>query len=80
VCCQASRSHAGSEHPFIGPDPACGISIGVAKKAVTDWTDRNHKKYWEPTTGLKQAKEFISRPSARRTKISPPGPVLYGTK
>jgi hypothetical protein len=33
----------GSEYPFIGPEPACGISIGVAKKAVRDWTNRNHK-------------------------------------
>jgi hypothetical protein len=23
-----------SEHPFTGPEPACGISMGVAKKAV----------------------------------------------
>jgi hypothetical protein len=23
-----------SEHLFIGPEPACGISVGVAKKAV----------------------------------------------
>jgi ribonuclease HI len=34
----------GSEHPFTGPEPACGISIGVAKKAVRDWMKRNHKK------------------------------------
>jgi hypothetical protein len=34
----------GSEHPFIGPEPACGISIGVAKKAVRDLTNINHKK------------------------------------
>jgi hypothetical protein len=27
-----------------GPEPACGISIGVAKKAVRDWMKRNHKK------------------------------------
>jgi ribonuclease HI len=27
----------GSEHPFIRPEPACGISIGVAKKAIRDW-------------------------------------------
>jgi ribonuclease HI len=27
-----------------GPEPACGITIGVAKKAVRDWTNRNHKK------------------------------------
>jgi hypothetical protein len=30
----------GSEHPFIGPEPDRGISIGVAKKAVRDWTNR----------------------------------------
>jgi hypothetical protein len=34
----------GSEHPFTGPEPACSISIGVAKKAVTDWMNRNKKK------------------------------------
>jgi ribonuclease HI len=34
----------GSEHPFIGPEPSCVISIGVAKKAVRDWTNRNHKR------------------------------------
>jgi hypothetical protein len=27
----------GSEHLFIQPEPACGISIGAAKKAVRDW-------------------------------------------
>jgi hypothetical protein len=37
-------ARTGSEHPFIGPEPACGISIGVAKQAVRDWTNRNHKK------------------------------------
>jgi hypothetical protein len=58
----------GSENPFIGPEPACGISIGVAKKAVRDWTNRSHNKHWESTTGLKQAKGFISGPPARRTK------------
>jgi ribonuclease HI len=30
-----------SELAFIGPEPACGISIGVAKKAVKNWTNRN---------------------------------------
>jgi hypothetical protein len=33
-----------SEHPSTGPEPACGISIGVAKKAVRDWMKTNHKK------------------------------------
>jgi hypothetical protein len=53
-------ARTGSENPFIGPEPACGMSIGAAKKAVRYWTNRNHKKYWKPTTGLKQAKGFIS--------------------
>jgi hypothetical protein len=57
-----------SEHPFTGPEVACGISIGVAKRAVRDWTNRNHKKQWETTTGTKQAKGVISGPSARRAK------------
>jgi ribonuclease HI len=37
-------ARTGSEHPFTGPEPACGISIGDAKNAVKDWTNRNHKK------------------------------------
>jgi hypothetical protein len=58
----------GYQHQFTGPEPACGISIGVAKKAARDWTNRNHKKHWESVTGLKQAKGLILGPSARRTK------------
>jgi hypothetical protein len=61
-------SRTGSEHPLTGPEPACSISIGGAKKAVTDWTNRNHKKHWEFTTGLKQAKGLTSGASARRMK------------
>jgi hypothetical protein len=52
----------------MGPEPACGISIGVAKKAIRDWTMVNNKKYWRSLTGLKQAKRFIQGPSAKRTK------------
>jgi ribonuclease HI len=29
-------ARTGSEHPFIGPETACGISVGVAKRAVWD--------------------------------------------
>jgi hypothetical protein len=46
-------ARTGSEHPFTGAEPACGISIGVAKRAVGDLTNRNHKKLWESTTELK---------------------------
>jgi hypothetical protein len=61
-------ARTGSEHPFIGPEPACGISIGVAKKVVGDWMNRYHKKHWESVTALRQAKELTLEPSARRTK------------
>jgi hypothetical protein len=54
-------ARTGSEHPFIGPEPACGISVGVAKKAVRNWTNRNHTK-------KNIGKGFIVlEPSARRT-------------
>jgi hypothetical protein len=46
-------ARTGSENPFIGLEPACGISIGAAKKAVRDWANRNHKilgiHYWTQT-------------------------------
>jgi hypothetical protein len=35
----------GSEYPFMGPELACGISVGIAKKVVRDWTNRDHKKH-----------------------------------
>jgi hypothetical protein len=57
-----------SEHPFIGPEPICGISIGVVKKAVRDWMNRNHKTHWEAITGLKQAKGLIPGPPAKEMK------------
>jgi hypothetical protein len=61
-------ARTGPEHLFTGPEPACGISIGVAKKVVSDWTNRNHKEHWESIIGLRQAKGLILGPSARRTR------------
>jgi hypothetical protein len=37
-------ARTGSEHPFTGPEPACGNLNRVAKKAVRDWRNRNHRK------------------------------------
>jgi hypothetical protein len=61
-------ARTGSEHPFVGREPACSISTGVAKKMVRDWMNRNHKKLWESVNGLIQAKGLILGPSARRMK------------
>jgi hypothetical protein len=49
-------ARTGSEHPFTGPEPAYGISIRAAKRAVRDWTNRNHIKQWVSIIGLKQEK------------------------
>jgi hypothetical protein len=58
----------GSEHPFIGSEPACGNSVGVAKKAVRDWTNKKRKEHWESTPGLREANGFMQGLSATRTK------------
>jgi hypothetical protein len=58
----------GSEHPFTGPERACGISMGVAIKAIRDWTTMSHEKYWKSLTGLRQAKGLIRGPSAKRVR------------
>jgi hypothetical protein len=63
-------ARTGSEHPLVGPEPACCISVGVSKKAVRNWTNRNHKKPWESPTGLKQTKGLIPGSSARRTETN----------
>jgi hypothetical protein len=61
-------ARTGSQHPFTGPEPLCGISFGVAKRAVKDWMNKTHIKQWESITELKQAKELIPGPSVKRSK------------
>jgi hypothetical protein len=57
-----------SRKTWIGSTSNICFGTSFAKEAIRDWTDKNHKKYWEPIIGLKQAKGFIAGPSARRTK------------
>jgi hypothetical protein len=57
----------GSLHPFIGPEPACGISGRVAGWAIRDWVDREHHKHWQSTLGQKHVKVFKDEPSTERT-------------
>jgi hypothetical protein len=62
-------ARTGSEHPFTGPEPASGISNGVAKRVVKDWTNRNYIKQWESITGLKQAKGLVQNPLPEEQRI-----------
>jgi hypothetical protein len=48
-----------SLHPFIGPEPACGISERVAGQAIRDWVRREHRKYWQSILGQKHGKGFL---------------------
>jgi hypothetical protein len=58
----------GSEHFFIGHEPMCGILAGVAKKAVRDWTNSDHKNYCESVTQLKHAEGFLQGFFVRRRR------------
>jgi hypothetical protein len=60
----------GSEHPFIGPEPACGISVGVAKRAVRDWTNRNRKEYSDASCCVLVLYIGLYLPSNTTTNIS----------
>jgi hypothetical protein len=63
-------ARTGSEHLFTGPEPACGISIGLAKRAVIDWMNRNNAKQWESITGLKTGKGTYSRTLRQKNRGS----------
>jgi ribonuclease HI len=54
----------GYDQPFLGPEPACGIYMGVAKKAARD---APYSKHWNSLSGLKQAEALIDGPSANKT-------------
>jgi hypothetical protein len=58
----------GSEQSFIGPEPACGISMGVVIRAIRDWANMSRERYWKSLTELRQAKGLIRGPSAKRAR------------
>jgi hypothetical protein len=62
-------ARTGSEHPFTGPEPACGISVGVAKKAARDWTNRNHRKFWDPQLDLNRERDLYQGPLPEERRI-----------
>jgi hypothetical protein len=55
---------------YIGPESACGISIGVATIAARDWTNRNHKECWESVTGLTRVKGLNTRALCQKNEGS----------
>jgi hypothetical protein len=81
-------ARTGAADPFTGPEPACGISIGVAKAAVRDWTNKSQKTLgihiWTQkgngayTRSLCQKNEGSVEVKARPIKIG--GRIIYRHK
>jgi hypothetical protein len=42
--------------------------MGVAKKAVRDWTNRDYRKHWDSLIGLKLGKALLMGPSVNETR------------
>jgi hypothetical protein len=57
-----------SEHPFMEPEPACDISVGLAKKAVRNWTNRNHKKILGIINWTRRDKRTFTRTLCQENK------------
>jgi hypothetical protein len=76
-------ARTGSEHLFIGPESACSISTGVAKKAVKDWTNRNHKKNGNPQLDSNRQRDLHQKNEgsveAKQRPIKMGGRTIYGT-
>jgi hypothetical protein len=62
------RARQGSSHPFIGPEPALGISAKIAREVIRGWTKRRHIEYWQSIYGQRQAKSFLKRLPAKRAR------------
>jgi hypothetical protein len=56
----------GSSCPFIGPEPALGISAKIAREVIRGWTNRKHTEYWQSIHRQRQARDFLKRSSATR--------------
>jgi hypothetical protein len=52
----------------LGSAAACGIFMGVVKKAFRDWKISDRRKQWETLHGLKWAKALIQGLSANKTR------------
>jgi hypothetical protein len=50
----------GSEHPFVGPNLAYGISEKVTKRTIRDGMNRKHQEPQEFIRGQKCSKELPS--------------------
>lgn len=54
--------------PYIGPEPALGITARSARTAINDWCHTKHCEYWAEYPAARQAHEFTTKPSKKNAK------------
>jgi ribonuclease HI len=62
-------ARTGFEHLYRKPEPASRILVVVAKRAVRDWTNRNHRKKWDPQQDSNWQKDLYQGPLAEERRI-----------
>lgn len=60
---------AGSETPFVGPEPFCGIHKNHKKNIIEQWIYKEHYNYYLNVQGLETSKKFISLSRKRANKL-----------
>jgi hypothetical protein len=56
----------GSKYPLIQPEPACSISVGVAKKVIRYWTNRDHENTGNPKQDSNRQRNSYKHPTPEK--------------
>ncbi len=63
-----SLAKEGSLLPFLGPEPAIGISSLSARHSIVQWSHVEHCVQWGLITSCRQAREFLDKPTKALSK------------
>jgi hypothetical protein len=53
----------------MGSEPACSISVGVAKKAVRDWPNKNIKNIGSPQLDSERQRDSYKGPLVEEQRL-----------
>jgi ribonuclease HI len=59
----------GSQLPFIGPEPYCGVGKSHLMEEVKLWEDNHKSVYWTNSPGMRIGKKFIEYSSKRAKEV-----------
>lgn len=66
--CADELARNGALLPFVGPEPACGISKSTAYNAVSAWAKNKHLLRWQTYTGQTLGRKLVRGPTVQLTK------------